>query len=117
MKYSFKFKRFGSKVQMYSENEMGVVIEKERHVVCVYGTDCTHKNILCSIPLCHPRYLKNAEYVVDFRPTGIVKINVLDIQIVIDFKEHKCKNSLNLPCHGSSTWGQDVQVKWSKKDF
>ena len=46
MKYSFKYKLFGSKVQMFSERRMGVVVEKEPHVVCVYGTDSQHQKIL-----------------------------------------------------------------------
>ena len=30
MKYMFKFKLFGSKVQMFSEDQRGIVIEKSR---------------------------------------------------------------------------------------
>ena len=55
MKYTFKFGLFGKKVQMFSEGERGIVIEKEPQVVCVYGTDSNY-NILCAIPLCHPKF-------------------------------------------------------------
>ena len=43
----------------------GIVAEKERQAVCVYVTDNNY-SILCAIPLSHPKFLKNAEYVVDF---------------------------------------------------
>ena len=29
MRYTFKFKLFGSKVQMFDEGQMGIVIEKD----------------------------------------------------------------------------------------
>ena len=35
MKYTFKFSLFGKKVQMFSEGERGIVVEKEPQVVCV----------------------------------------------------------------------------------
>ena len=63
MRYTFEFKLFGSKVQMFDEGRMGIVIEKEPDVICVYGTDEKHKDILCAIPLCHPKLLKGAERV------------------------------------------------------
>ena len=58
MRYTFKFKLFGKKVQMFSYKKMGLVIEKEPDVVCVYATDETHQNIMCAIPLYHPKLLK-----------------------------------------------------------
>lgn len=113
MKYSFKFKIFGTKVQMFSENEMGIVIEKEADVVCAYGTDKSNQNILCAIPLASPKVLKGAEYTVEFLESEVAIISVSDIKAVIDFKNHKCKNNLNVKCYGSDSWGQDVQIKWS----
>lgn len=41
---------------MFSYQQMGMIIEKETHVVCVYGTDYKHQNILCAIPLRHPKF-------------------------------------------------------------
>ena len=112
MKYSFKFKLFGSKVKMFSEKEMGIVVEKEPQVVCVYGTDKMNEKIYCAIPLCPPKFLKGAEYIVEFSENDLAKISVSDFQIVIDFKEQKCKTNKNLKCYGSEIWGQDVQVEW-----
>ena len=114
MKYSFKFTLFGRKAQMYSEREMGIVVEKESQVVCIYGTDNKHRNILCAIPLCSPKFLKGAEYVVEFCENDLVKISVSDIQVIIDFKNQKCKNNKNIKSYGSAYWGEDVQVKWSE---
>lgn len=57
-------------------------VEKEPHVVCVYGTDENH-NILCAIPLCHPKYLKGIEYVVEFEENERAKVCVGELQIVI----------------------------------
>ena len=42
MKYTFKFSLFRKKVQMFSEGERGIVVEKEPQVVCVYGTDSNY---------------------------------------------------------------------------
>ena len=115
MYYSFKFKPFKSKVKKFAEAEMGVVIKKKRRAVSVYGTDNTHKNIFCMIPLCPPRYLRGAKYEIEFYECGKAKITVLDMQIVINFSEQKCSNNRNTLCYGSDAWGEDVQVKWSKK--
>lgn len=35
MRYTFQFKLFGKKVQMLSEWEMGIVVEKEPDIACV----------------------------------------------------------------------------------
>lgn len=113
MRYTFKFKLFGNKVQMFSEEQMGVVIEKEPHVVCVYGTDERHEDILCAIPLSHPKFLMGAEYIVDFCENKQAKICVGDLQIVIDFEKKKCANNKSIKCYGSDSWGDDVQIEWS----
>ena len=114
MRYTFKFKLFGGKVQMFNHKEMGIVIEKEPDVVCVYGTDDKHQNILCAIPLCHPKFLKGAEYIIDFDENNSAKICVGELQILIDFSNHKCANNKGIKCYGSDSWGQDVQIEWSE---
>lgn len=114
MKYSFKYKLFGNKVQMFSERRMGVVVEKEPHVVCVYGTDSQHQKILCAIPLCPPKFLKGQEYVIEFCENDLARISVSDIRIVINFKEHTCKINKNAKCYGSEHWGLNVQAEWSE---
>lgn len=114
MKYSFKFKFLGSKVQMFNYNKMGVVVEKEPQVVCVYGTDDKNQTILCAIPLCHPKILKGAEYIIDFGEDKRTKITVGDLQIVIDFENKKCATNKGIKCFGSDKWGQDVQVAWNE---
>ena len=112
MKYSFKFKLFGKNVGMFSDSGMGIVIEKERQVVCVYGTDEQHKDILCAIPLCHPKFLKGAEYIIEFSPDLRAVVSVGDIKIRIDYKNQKCANNKDIPCYGSAAWGQDVTDNW-----
>ena len=97
---------------MLSEGERGIVIEKEPQVVCVYGTDSNY-NILCAIPLCHPKFLKNAEYIVEFDENNCAKICVGDLQIVINYSEKKCANNKSLKCYGSDSWGRDVQIDWN----
>ncbi len=113
MKYMFKFKLFGSKVQMFSEDQRGIVIEKEPHVVCVYATDENHQNIFCAIPLCAPKFLKGAEYIIDFCENGRVKIIVENICIFVDFNGKKCAINKPSKCYGSDIWGHDVQIPWS----
>lgn len=114
MRHTFKFKLFGSKVQMFSEEHKGIVIEKEPDVVCVYGTDEKYKDIFCAIPLCHPKLLKGAEYIVDFCENEQVKVYVGDLQIIIDFGKKKCANNKSIKCYGSDSWGQDVQLEWNE---
>ena len=113
MRHTFKFKLFGSKVQMFSEGQMGVVIEKEPHVVCVYGTDNNY-HILCVIPLCHPKFLKGAEYTIDFFDQDHAKVIVGDLQILIDYSQKKCATNKAIRCWGSDAWGQDVQLSWDE---
>ncbi len=113
MQYKFKFGLFGKKVQMFSERQMGVVVEKESDVVCVYGTDKDY-HILCAVPLCHPKFLKGAEYTVEFDEKGCARICVGDLKIVIDYAKKKCANNKSLKCYGSDAWGQDVQTEWSE---
>ena len=114
MRYAFRFKLFGKKVQMFSEGQMGVVIEKEPDVICVYGTDENHSRILCAVPLCHPRFLKGAEYTIEFNGNSCAEICVGELQIVVDYSRKKCANNKSLKCYGSDDWGQDVQMEWSE---
>lgn len=92
---------------------MGIVVEKESDVVCVYGTDEKYR-ILCAVPLCHPKFLKGAEYVIEFYENECAKVCVGELQIVIDFAKKKCANNKDLKCYGSDDWGQDVQTEWSE---
>ena len=103
MQYKFKFGLLGKKVQMFSERQMGVVVEKEPDVVCVYGTDEDY-HILCAVPLCHPKFLKGAEYTVEFDEKDCARICVGDF---VKFRRIK-----SLKCYGSDAWGQDVQTEW-----
>ena len=112
MKHSFKFKLFGSKVHMFSEGQMGIVIEKEPQVVCVYGTDEKHQDILCAIPLCPPKFLKDAEYTIDFCKNAQAKICVGPFQIINDFARQKCAANPSIQCYGSDAWGEEVQMEW-----
>lgn len=117
-KYNFKFTLFGKKVQMFESGQMGVVIEKEPQVICVYGTDADHQTILCAIPLCPPKYLKGIEYTVEFDSSQLVKVRAGDIKILIDFVAKKCSNNIHVQCYGSEQWGQDVVLAWdAEKDL
>lgn len=113
MRHTFKFGLFGKKVQMFCERQMGIVVEKESQVVCVYGTDENY-NILCAVPLCHAKFLKGAEYVVEFDENSCAKVCVGDLKIIVDFSKRKCANNKSLKCYGSDPWGQDVQIEWDE---
>lgn len=112
MQHRFRFSLLGPKVQLFQEGNAGVVIEKEAQAVCVYGTDAGHKKILCAIPLCHPKYLKGLEYVVEFDSDALAKVSVGDIKVVIDFEAHKCSNNKGARGYGSDAWGQEVSLAW-----
>lgn len=113
MKYTFQFTLFGKKVRMFAENGMGIVIEKEPDVICVYGTTENHEDILCAVPLRHPKALKGAEYSVEFSQST-ARITVGDLKLLIDFEARKCANNKNLPSYGSDAWGQDVSAPWDE---
>ena len=113
MKHTFKFGLFGKKVQMFSEGQRGIVIEKEPQVVCVYGTDNNY-HILCAIPLCHPKFLKGAEYVVEFDEGRRATVCVANLKIVIDYEKKKCASNHSLQCYGSDSGGDDVQIEWDE---
>ncbi|MGM9631555.1 MAG: hypothetical protein ACI3XL_00480 [Eubacteriales bacterium] len=110
--YEFKFSLFGKKVQMFHEGGMGIVIEKESQVVCVYGTDSANSNILCAIPLCHPKFLKGLTYKVAFQDDNTAVVSVGDIMIYIDFESRKCSNNKGVKNFGSDKWGEDISVDW-----
>lgn len=114
MRYTFQFKLFGKKVQMFSEGQMGIVVEKEPHVVCVYGTNANHSNILCAVPIGHPKFFKGTEFIIEFEEKDRAKICVGELQIIIDFAEKKCANNKGLKCCGSDEWGRDIQIEWSE---
>ena len=111
MRYTFQFKLFGKKVQMFSEGQMGIVVEIEPDVIFVYGTD-EYYHILCAVPLCHPKFLKGAEYVIEFEENNRAKVFVGELQIVIDYSKKKCANNKAIKCYGSDDWGQDIQIEW-----
>lgn len=113
MRYTFKYSLFGKNVQMFCEQQMGIVVEKEPQVVCVYGTDENY-NILCAVPLCHPKFLKGEEYIIEFGENNCAQVCVGELQIVIDYSKKKCANNKSLKCYGSDAWGQDVQIEWSE---
>ena len=117
MQYKVKFGLFGGTARMLDHDDMGVVIEKERDVVCVYGTDGEYERIFCAVPLCHPRQLRGAEYIVDFSPSKYAKITVGDLCIVIDYEKRICTNNKALLCYGSEYWGEDVSVPWSDVQY
>ena len=77
--YSFTFSLFGKKVQMFHWNDMGIVVEKEPDVICIYGTDNTNSKILCAIPLCHPKYLKGETFHISFFEDSTATVNVADL--------------------------------------
>ena len=111
--HTFRYSLFGKKVKMFRERQMGIVVEKEPDAVCVYGMDENYR-ILCAVPLCHPKFLKGAEYVIEFDEEDCARVCVGELQIVIDYSRKKCMNNKTLKCYGSDAWGQDVQIAWSE---
>lgn len=114
MQHTFKFGLFGKKVQMFSEGKMGAVVEKGPDVVCVYGTDESYQSIFCAIPLCHPKFLKGAAYMVEFCENDCAKVCVGELQIIMDYAKKKCVNNKSLKCYGSDDWGEEVQAEWGE---
>ncbi len=111
--HSFTFSLFAKKVQMFSKADMGLVIEKEPHVICVYGTHADHHGILCAIPLCPPKQLKGQTFKVRFHDNSIATVEAGPIRVVMDFKHKTCANNLGLTNYGSDAWGQNVTAQWN----
>ena len=97
---------------MFHLREMGIVIEKESDVVCVYGTDNTNSKIFCAVPLCHPKYLKGEEYQIAFFENDTAVVSVSDFKVYIDYSARICSNNKNLPGYGSDDWGHDISKPW-----
>jgi len=110
--HEFKFTLFGGSVKMFHEGEMGIVVEKERDVVCVYGTDSSHNQILCAIPLCSPKALKGMVYRITFLDDHRALVTVGDTKLYFDYGAQKCANNRGLQCYGSEVWGNDVSMPW-----
>ena len=108
MTYTFKFKFFGKKVQMFRERQMGVVVEKERDVVCVYCTDRNY-HILYAVPLCHPKFLKGAQYSVTFEENDRSVVSVVDYLIVFDYARKQCTLHKALKCYGTWDWEREAK--------
>ena len=111
--YSFTFSLFAKKVQMFHLNNMGIVVEKESDVICIYGTDAANSTIFCAIPLCHPKYLKGETFHISFFENETATVKVADVATFIDFASKKCSNNKGLQNYGSGAWGKDVSCDWT----
>ena len=111
--YSFTFSFFAKKVQMFHWNNMGIVVEKERHVICIYGTDNTNSKILCAIPLCHPKHLKGEVFRISFFEDETAVVKVADVVAFIDFASKKCSSNKGIQNYGSDAWGHNVSCEWT----
>ena len=110
--FQFQFSLFGKKVQMFHSGNMGIVVEKEPQVVCVYATDAENNKIYCALPLCHPKYLKGMSYQITFYDNGTATVSAGEVWCYIDFNAKKCSNNKGLQSYGSEEWGQDVAMVW-----
>ncbi|MBR0355333.1 MAG: hypothetical protein IJK35_08165 [Oscillospiraceae bacterium] len=111
--HTFIFSLFSKKVQMFHWHDMGIVVEKEPDVICIYGTDHTNSTILCAIPLCHPKYLKGEAFRVSFFEDSTATVAVADVKTFFDFASKKCSNNKGLQNYGSDAWGHDVACDWT----
>lgn len=111
--HTFTFSLFAKKVQMFRWRDMGIVVEKEPDVICIYGTDSTNSQILCAIPLCPPKYLRGEPFHVSFFEDSTATVTVADVKVLLDFAAKKCANNKGLRAYGSEAWGQDVTCAWT----
>ena len=91
---------------------MGLVVEKEPDVICIYGTDSANSSIFCAIPLCHPRFLKGETFHLSFFEDQTALVHVKDVQVFLDYSAKKCSNSKGIRNYGSDAWGEDVSLPW-----
>ncbi len=110
--FNFKFSFFGKKVQMFNSGNMGIVVEKEAQVVCVYATDAANSKIYCALPLCHPKYIKGMVFRGAFYENNTATVSVGDFRGYFDFNAMKCANNKGLQVYGSDEWGRDIAMPW-----
>lgn len=110
--YEFKL-GFFPHAYMFETDNYGIVIEKEKDIVCVYATSKTHSPVYCAIPLCHPKELKNQIIRIKAK-TNLAFISLGEYKVVLDFEHYKATNNKNLMIYGSDTWGyENIQVEWN----
>ncbi len=106
---------FFPKAYFFNLNGHNLVIEKERHVVCVYATGENNRPILAAIPLCTPQYFKKSCFTIwaaEAQP-DVVLISAADIRIVIDYGRKLCAINKNTQIYGSDSWGKNCSAPWS----
>lgn len=115
--YIFKFTIFGKKVQLFQEGDMGIVIEKARDVVCIYGTSGDNRTVYCATPLGSPRLLSGIPYTVTFYDNQVATVQVGRLHWAVDFGKQKCCNDQGLQNYGSEEWGEQVTMPWKRSYF
>lgn len=110
--FECQFTLLGKKVQMFHAGDMGIVIEKEPDVVCVYATDAVNSHILCAVPLGSPKALKGTTYRIAFFGDGVATVSVGSGILYFDFGAKKFAGNLPFHAFGSEDWGQDVSMPW-----
>ena len=100
------------KAYMFETDRVGIVIENDGHVVCIYGTDKNHSNIYCAIPLCPPKYVRKDPFSIKEKG-NVILIQCQLFKVMIDFEAKKCScTDPKIALDGSDEWGKDVSVAW-----
>ncbi len=113
---TFKLKNFGKDTILLDCKDMGIVVEKQRLMICAYVTNSDHSEVYAAMPLSTPCKMRGLEFKVVFHTDTFATIQVADLRIIIDYERKKCSNSKDLNIYGSEFWGEIVDLRWNK-DF
>ncbi len=110
----FRFSCFGPKRYMFGHGSMGVVIEKRRSAVCVYGTAADFSVIRCAFPVGKYSLLKSMPYTVRFWDDQIAGVSIGDkIKIWIDYASKRMANNFDFTMYGHGENGETCALPWS----
>ena len=101
------------KAHMIEFGNRGLVIEKERDVICVYATDTAHQKIYASIPLGAPKLFRKTPFTACATDSGAITVEAGSIRMVFNFTEKRCAVNMNLRIYGSEYWGENCGTPWN----
>ncbi len=103
------------KPHMFTFGQKGIVVEKERHAVCVYATDADHHHIYAAVPLGAPKNFRREVFRIGEAESNpaIAIVSVGDLRMVFDFEQKLCTVNARLPVYGSDAWGETCGVAWN----
>ena len=98
------------KAYMFETEKIGLVVEKEGHMLTVYATDIAHENIYCALCLLPPEYFRNRTLRIVEKGDKIFA-DFVQLKFMIDFENELCAcDADDMKLFGSPEWGHDIKL-------